>query len=127
MKIIFATLFLIFGASTAEAGRVHTGSYYVLRVDCVVLESFPLQYSGTARLYSNSTGRTVQMRFITSTDTDVQNVCQRLRALTRRNVQAFYNFRETVPTNPITRIIHGFSRRGVTHLVNGSVFEDRSE
>jgi hypothetical protein len=120
-------LFLLLFAATAEAGRAHSARVYVRSVSCVILESLPLQYSGTASVYSYNLQRRVLMRFITSTNIDVRNVCLQLKAREGRDVIALYNLRENLPPEPITRIIHGFSRGTQAFVVNGSIFEDISE
>jgi hypothetical protein len=125
MKYLFILLATLTVTTQAFAGRSNAFRALVREVQCVTLESLPLQYEGVARV-TFASGITVRMRFERGTNVDILNTCRELESAEGSWVTAIYNFDLTPPTDAPARIIHGFVHNSHSHIINGTVFGTRA-
>ena len=118
MKTLAVGLSLLLFTINLPAGRAPVDRAAVRNVSCVVLESLPLQYSGTAEVTLLKNNRKVTMQFVTSEDVDVYEVCTKLQDAEGTSVSLIYNL------DGEEYQLKGFVRRGHSHIVDGSEFDD---
>lgn len=101
---------------SAYAGKAWVSRAFIRNVNCVTLESLPLQYTGTVELILTKNNRRLEMSFPTGEDIDIYEVCSQLQDLEGSTVSVVYN-------HDGKYWIKGFLHRSHAHIIDGSQFD----